>query len=66
MKGSRIKTPLDALVTNVNAHRAHDDIELAARPIHDAARPKVQDVWFSHAPFEGVLQHSERSGKIAT
>lgn len=61
-----MRTPLDALVTNDNAHRAHDDIKLVAHQINDAARPKIEDVWFSHMPFEGVLQHSERSSKSAT
>lgn len=61
-----VRTPLDDLVTEANAEMARADVALVAQSIHDAARPKIDDVWFrSAAPFEGVLQHNEGWSNIA-
>ena len=62
-----VRTPLDFLVTEANAEIARNDVASITKSIHDAARPKVDDVWFQSAgPFEGVLQHNEGSSRIAT
>jgi len=62
-----VRTELDSLVTEANAAIARDDVMSIAQAIHNATKPKVRDVWFRSAgPFDGVLQHDEGSGHIAS
>ena len=60
-EASWVRTPLDDLVTTVNAERARDDIFEFAKIIHDAARSKVNDVWFGNQAFDGPHSESSRS-----
>jgi len=59
-----MRTPLDDLVTVEKAERAHDDILEFAQQIHNAARTKIDDVWFGSGAFDGPLQHSQGSSVI--
>lgn len=59
------RTALDSIVIPANAQVAHDDVKSIAQSIHDAANPKIDDVWFGQLPFGGVLQHNEGSSRIA-
>ena len=61
-----MKTKLDSFVTEENAQMAHDDVKAIGQLIHDAAYPKVRDIWFGRLAFEGPLQHSDGSSTIAT
>ena len=60
-----VQTPLGSLVTEVNAQMAQDDLKSVAQAIHDAARSKIDDIWFGTVPFEGVLQYNDASSRIA-
>ena len=63
----RMQTTLQALVTKENAYRSRDDILAVAVEIHDAAKPKIKDVWFAAAgPFEGVLGYSTGSTGVSS
>jgi len=57
------QSKLYELVSNTNAQRAHDDVKAFAQQIHDLARKKISDVWFGKLPFEGTIQHSERTSR---
>lgn len=60
------KTQLSEYVTKERAYEARDDIAAIAQQIHDAARPRVNDIWFGKGPFDGLLGHNQISSRVAT
>ena len=65
-EANRMPSTLDPMVTAENAQLAHDDILAMSQLIHDAAHPKVEDVWFGRHAYKGAIQHGQGSTRIAT
>jgi len=63
---NRMPSNLDPLITADNAQRAHDDILAVSQTIHDAAHPKIEDVWFGRHAYKGAIQHGQGSTRLAT
>jgi len=55
------RKPLDGVVTHENALAAADDLKKFVRPIHEAARAKIQDVGLGTEAFGRIVQRSTGS-----
>ena len=55
----------DKLVTTKKAMEAKDDVHRAALILHNAAKPKIKDIWFGDDPFSGPLGQASSESSVA-